>query len=82
MGPNEQAARGVVTALRALGRLEPINEARVIAFIQLACSVDDEPSSPGLWKNYREAEICLREMGDGDNALDNLLSSLRDTTPA
>lgn len=79
MGPNETAARAVVEALRALGRVELVDEARTVAFVQLACCVDDEPGSPGLWKQYRDAELTLRGTDGGDDALEGLLASLRDS---
>ena len=83
MQSNLEAAKAVVGALRALGRLEPVDDARVAAFLWLAQACDlADPERPGVaavWKQYREAEAALREAHDGaTDAFADLLATLRD----
>jgi hypothetical protein len=71
-----------VAELRAMGRLEPVDEARVVAFLELASTVDEvninTPGAAGLWRMYRDAERTLRESDDSDDALADLFAALRD----
>ena len=78
MSPNFDAALLFVQVMRDLGRVEPIDQARVTAFLELARAVDLNPAEAGLWKQYREAERELREADDGNDALSDLFAALRD----
>ncbi len=53
--------------LRGLGRLEPIDDALVTAFLGLAEAVEASPDNAALWGKYFYAEAALRRVGvDGD----------------
>ena len=60
---NLEAAGRVVEALRVLGRLEPVDDARVQAVLSLAAQVDAHPENASLWREYRAAEEALRAVG-------------------
>lgn len=71
------AADQTIDALRSAGRLEPIDTARVVALQVLADAVDADPSNASLWREYRTAEIALREVNDVDSdAFDDLLNNV------
>jgi hypothetical protein len=70
----------MVQSLRDLGRLEPIDDARVVAFIELARAVDSKPTDASLWKQYRDAEVALRETDNADDPLADLFAALRDSS--
>ncbi len=61
------AARATVRVLRELGRLEPVDDALVTAFLGLAAAVDSKPQDASLWREYRAAEAALRGVGTGDD---------------
>ena len=64
-GRNRGAVEEMVDALRATGRLEAIDAARVTAAQALADAVDCEPTNASLWREYRAALETLRQAGDG-----------------
>lgn len=74
---NLQAAESMVAALRGAGRLEPVDDALVMAVLSLAESVDVDRGNAALWSQYRAAMESLRslEVGD-DDSLERLLSQL------
>ena len=75
---NVAAADLTIDALRAAGRLETIDKARVTAFRSLARAVDADPSNASLWREYRAAELVLREArNDDDYDFAKLLDDLR-----
>lgn len=74
---NLEAANKVVAWMREHGRLEDIDEARVVHFLTLARAVDAKPHSPGLHQEYRAAIEGLTSDGDADGSIDELLSELR-----
>lgn len=61
--------------LKAMGRLERIDAARVQGLRSMAESLDIDPSNAALWRQYREA---LRELtaDDSGGSLDDDLASL------
>ena len=78
---NLDAARKTVQAMRDLGRLEPIDEARVQAFLALAHAVDEceaeQRPNPNLWREYRSAEAQLRKESEHHvDDFDKLLQAL------
>ena len=75
---NREAVGGVVEALRSLGRLEPVDEALVAAAESLATQVDEHPTDPALWREYRAAESALRKAGEvvAGDAFAELLAGL------
>jgi hypothetical protein len=75
-----------IEILFGLGRLEKIDSATVTMARLLANAVDENPSNPGLWKQYREAIYQLRSIGDSDDQdfaayMEQLDAALRDTPP-
>lgn len=76
--PNVVALDKTLGVLREMGRLEPIDAARVQTLRSLAKSVDRWPDEAQLWRQYREA---LREVLDADNSaseeLEKALADIR-----
>lgn len=64
-GRNRTAVEATVKALRDNGRLEQVDEARVIAACALADAVDADPTNASLWREYRAAVETLRQASDG-----------------
>jgi hypothetical protein len=64
---NLEAIDEMIAALRAAGRLERIDSARVQIARRLARAVDENPENVGLWQQYRAAEAVLREAGVNDS---------------
>lgn len=64
-GRNRTAVEAMVKALRDGGRLEQVDEARVIAACALADAVDADPTNASLWREYRAALETLRLVEDG-----------------
>lgn len=54
----------MVEALKAAGRLERVDAAKIRIALHLAQMVDDNPENVGLWQQYRAAEAALREVTD------------------
>lgn len=67
---NRAAAEAMVAAMRALGRLEDVDEPLVSAVLQLAGAVDEDPTHASLWAQYRAAVADLRAVG-ADGATDD-----------
>ena len=76
-GTNRRAAEATIDALRAAGRLETIDSARVTMLQTLADAVDKDAANASLWREYRAAETALREVSDDDtDDFASLLSQL------
>jgi len=76
-GRNRIAADATIDALRAAGRLESIDSARIATFQTLADAVDADPVNASLWREYRAAESTLREVNDdGNDELAEILGRL------
>lgn len=73
---NLEAIDEMIEALRAAGRLERVDTARVQIARRLARAVDENPENVGLWQQYRAAESALREVGTNDD-VDSLQELLR-----
>lgn len=65
-GRNRTAIETTIEALRQVGRLEPVDAARVALAQALADAVDADPSNASLWREYRAAESALREVDDSN----------------
>lgn len=83
-GRNRTAAEATVEALRQLGRLEDVDSARVMALLALADAVDQAPDNASLWREYRSAEVAVRELSVGGEdefaaLLDSLSAEVGDT---
>lgn len=66
VGPNLMAAAATIDALRAAGRIEPVDTARVTAFLSMAARLDESSGDAAMWAQYRLAESVLREVHDDD----------------
>lgn len=80
MNSAAEAARGVVEALRELGRVEGVDGALVVAYVRLAEELDDTETKDraGLYREFRAYDAAVRSLGgatDGDS-IDDLLASL------
>ena len=73
---NLAAALVMLEAMRDLGRINPIDEARVVTLVSLAEAVDRDPGNASLWREYRAAEAALREFDDGADDYADLLDAL------
>jgi hypothetical protein len=65
-GSNVVAIEVLIETLFALGRLEKVDSARVEICRLLARAVDEHPENANLWRQYREAEDILRQVGAND----------------
>jgi hypothetical protein len=81
-GPNAKAIDVTLGELRRGGRLEKIDEARVVALRSMAAALDQNPFNSQMWREYREAiEGLTRNDGDSssvDDLLDELSAPVRD----
>jgi hypothetical protein len=82
-GRNRKAIEKTIEAMTALGRLDGVDSARVAMVRALADAVDADPTNASLWREYRAAEVSLREVGDNDDdgfkeLLESLSSSVGD----
>lgn len=64
---NLEAIDEMIAALKAAGRLERVDAARVQIARRLARAVDENPENVGLWQQYRAAEAVLREVTENDD---------------
>lgn len=85
-GRNRTAAEMTVHALRELGRLDRVDEARVVTLVALADAVDADPANASLWREYRAAEGAVRELSAEDSdefaaLLDSLSAEVGDSAP-
>jgi hypothetical protein len=83
---NREAVEMTIEILFGLGRIEKIDSATVTMCRLLATAVDENPKSFGLWRQYRDALIQLRAIGDQDDEdfaayMEQLDAALRDTPP-
>lgn len=76
-GPNRVAAETTLAEVRKLGRVEPVDDAQVTAFVMLAEAVDADPTNAALWGQYRAAEEALRGLG-GDGSDDPFAKLIAD----
>ena len=63
--------------LDRIGRLEPIDAARVQMVRSMADSLDDRPNNSQMWHEYRETVEGLIASGDDGSELDAVLEKLR-----
>ena len=71
-GPNLQAIKVTIGELERLGRLEKIDEAWRRALTTLADTLDRNPTSANLWREYRET---LSEVLQADEEADDELAA-------
>jgi hypothetical protein len=82
MSKNFDAAQLTVDQLREGGRVEPVDEARIIGFLAMAAELDVDPGNASLWKAYWQVEALLREDKVDDSKLDDLIAEFGDSTLA
>jgi hypothetical protein len=75
------ALASTLDVLAGLGRIDPIDAARVALVKGLAAAVDCDPLNASLWKQYREALADLLET-EATDGTDSLYAALRDTSDA
>ena len=71
-GPNLRAIKVTISELERLGRLERIDEAWRRSLMTLADTIDRNPTSANLWREYRET---LSEVLRADDEADDELAS-------
>ena len=78
-GRNRTAVELTIAALKKLGRLTDMDEARVAIVRALADAVDVEPLNASPWREFRAAELHLRETTDSDD--DDFTALLKSLSP-
>jgi hypothetical protein len=63
--------------LERIGRLEPVDAARVQMVRSMADSLDQRPNNSQMWHEYRETVRGLIASGDDGGELDAALARLR-----
>lgn len=76
LGPNGQAIDVTLTELRRMGRLERVDEARVVALRSMAAALDQNPFNSQMWREYREAIEGLTAGDSNDGSIDDLIDEL------
>lgn len=79
------ALEATITELERAGRLAGVDQARVEIARTLADTLDAEPTSAQLWREYRAAEEALRKENEAqrdpfDDLLAHLQAQVRDET--
>jgi hypothetical protein len=75
-GANTAALEDTIKILGDMGRLEPVDAARVQALRSMAASLDVRPFNSQMWREYREALEGLTAHDSDDGALEALLAEL------
>lgn len=76
-GPVRAALEVTIGELQAAGRIGPVDAARIEIARTLATTLDAEPMSPSMWREYRAVEEALRKENDAQrDPFDELLASL------
>ena len=70
--PLEAAVDATLSELRRMGRLEPVDSARVEVVRQLAVTVQQRPQDARLW---RELRMSIAEVVDADDRVDDDLAA-------
>lgn len=82
-GPVRAALEETIAELEAAGRVGQVDAARIAIARTLATTLDTEPMSPALWREYRAVEEALRKENDAqrdpfDDLLTRLSAEIRD----
>jgi hypothetical protein len=81
-GANRHAVEKFLIELRRMGRLEPVDVARVQTLRGIADALDADSSNAALWKVFRESTEDMMRQGDNANdALQEALSKIRSAGP-
>lgn len=80
-GRNTDALTRTLSELERMGRLEPVDAARVQALRSMAVALDGDASNAALWRQYREALTELRADDDADDSFAQALAQIRGATP-
>lgn len=77
-GPNVRAINVTLGELRRMGRIEPVDEARVQALLTMAEALDLNPFNSQMWREYREAigGLIADDSSAGSSSIDDLLDEL------
>jgi hypothetical protein len=76
LGPNAKAIAVTLSELRRMGRLETVDEARVVALGSMASALDQNPFNSQMWREYREAIEGLTASDGGSGSIDDLIDEL------
>lgn len=78
---NVVAIEKTIAALEELGRIEPVDAARVQLLRSLAKAVDDDPLNGSLWRHYHSAiDDLMKADDDADDALAAAVAEIRGST--
>ena len=77
-GANSRAIKVTIGELRRMGRLEPVDEAKVQALLSMAEALDLNPFNSQMWREYREAigGLIADDGAAGSASIDGLLDEL------
>ncbi len=73
---NLEAVEETLAELDRMGRLEPVDAARVEAIRSMALSLDEKPYNSQMFHEYLSALEGLATDGDSDGAVEDLLREL------
>lgn len=65
-GRNRLAIEKSIAALKVARKLGPADAAKIAAAQSLADAIDSDPTNASLWREYRAAELSLRETNDNN----------------
>lgn len=85
MGDNASELGKTIAQLRRMGRVEPVDAARLQMLRTIARALDADPHNAALWRQYREGlnELVVNDdSGDLDADLKALYAEVRDSPPA
>jgi hypothetical protein len=76
-GENRKAVDATLAELERLGRISPLDGARVQALRSMADVLDLRPGNSQMWKEYREGLEELIGRGDDSDQQDAIVAKLR-----
>lgn len=76
-GEVRAALEETITVLKTMGRIEPIDAARIQILRSMADSLDVKPWNSQMWHEYRDALEAVMADGDDEGELGVLLASLQ-----
>lgn len=75
---NAEALETTLSALRDMGRINPVDAAQVQMLRSMAASLDRDPSNAALWRLYRDSlEELVRADDRSDDSLDRALQEIQ-----
>jgi len=74
---NYYAATQTISTLIAMGRLETVDQALVVAVLSMATALDECPDKASLWGEYISALDVLVNTGHPSEAFEELIEELK-----